>query len=267
MSPDGADAPTTSTNVVIAGGSGALGRRIADDLAGRGLDVTILTRSPDDAVPHRQIRWDGRTIGPWVAALDTGATTAVINLAGKLVDCRPTAANIDELRRSRVEPTRALVAAARETKRPLVQWIQASTTAIWSDAGETWCTEDTPIPEGLPQMTGVAVPWEKAAADARVDRMITLRTSIVLDADSPALQRLTMLTKFGLGGRLGSGRQWFSWIHLDDWLAIVRAGLGLDPHVTLPSGVVVAATDNPVRNAELMATLRRRLHRPAAPLG
>ncbi|MDL9946448.1 DUF1731 domain-containing protein [Gordonia sp. ABSL11-1] len=253
------------TRVVIAGGSGSLGRRIADDLARRDIDVTVLTRSPDGGSPHRQVEWDGRTVGAWSAALDSDEPTAVINLAGKLVDCRPTGKNIAALRRSRVEPTRALVSAAQELRRPLVRWIQASTTAIWSDAGDVWCTEDTPIPVGLPQMTGVAAPWEEAVADANVDHRIILRTSIVLDTDSPALQRLMMLTKFGLGGRVGTGQQWFSWIHRDDWLAIVRAGLGLDPDVTLPPGVVVAATDNPVRNVDLMATLRRRLHRPAAP--
>lgn len=262
MSPSEASRPST---VVIAGGNGALGRRIADDVASRGLDVTILTRSVDGRSPHRQVEWDGRTSGPWVSALDTGAETALINLAGKLVDCRPTAANIAELRRSRVDPTRALVDAARTLKNPLVHWIQASTTAIWSDAGESWCTEDSPVPDGLPQMTGVVEPWELAVADSPCDHTVILRTSIVLDAKSPALQRLTRLVRFGLGGRVASGRQWVSWIHIDDWLAIVRCALGLDPDVTIPAGVVVAATDNPVRNAELMASLREHLHRPPAP--
>ncbi len=265
MSHDNPATRPTPATVVIAGGNGGLGRRIADDLADRGIDVAILTRSVDVESRHRQVEWDGRAGGPWIETLDTGADTALINLSGKLVDCRPTEANIAELRRSRVEPTRALVTAAHALKRPLVHWIQASTTAIWSDAGETWCTEETPLPEGLPQMTGVAQPWEAAAADAPCDHMIVLRTSIVLDAESPVLQRLTKLTRFGLGGRIASGRQWISWIHIDDWLAIVRAGLGLDPAVTLPSGVLVAATDNPIRNAELMATLRKLLHRPPAP--
>ncbi|ORM37639.1 DUF1731 domain-containing protein [Williamsia sp. 1135] len=262
MSPSEASRPST---VVIAGGNGALGRRIADDVASRGLGVTILTRSVDVRSPHRQVEWNGRTSGPWLSALDTGAETALINLAGKLVDCRPTAANIAELRRSRVDPTRALVDATRTLENPLVHWIQASTTAIWSDAGESWCTEDSPVPEGLPQMTGVVEPWEQAAADSPCEHTVILRTSIVLDAKSPALQRLTRLVRFGLGGRVASGRQWVSWIHIDDWLAIVRCALGLDPDVTIPAGVVVAATDNPVRNAELMASLREHLHRPPAP--
>jgi uncharacterized protein (TIGR01777 family) len=250
--------------VVLAGGSGSLGRRIAVDLTGRGHDVIVLSRRPEPGSPVRQVLWDGETVGPWSAELE-GPDTAVVNLAGKLVDCRPTEANIAELRRSRVAPTRALVKASQELTHPLRHWVQASTTAIWSDAGETRCDESTPLPVGLPQMTGVAKPWEEAFDGANAEHRVILRTSIVLDPASPALRRLIGLTKAGLGGRVGSGQQWFSWIHITDWLAVVRACLGLHPAVTIPDGVVVAATDQPVRNHELMAALRRHLRRPAAP--
>lgn len=250
--------------VVLAGGSGSLGRRIAADLGGRGHDIVILTRRVNPALPIRQVPWDGRTVGDWATELEA-ADTAVINLAGKLVDCRPTRSNIAALIQSRVQPTRALVAASRQLKTPLRHWIQASTTAIWSDAGETYCDESTPIPNGLPQMTGVAEPWERAFAGANTSHGVILRTSIVLDPDSPALARLARLTRYGLGGRVSTGRQWFSWIHRADWLSIIRACLGLTPGVTIPAGVVVAAADHPVRNNDLMATLRRQLNRPPAP--
>ncbi|OJF83915.1 NAD-dependent dehydratase [Nocardia seriolae] len=252
--------------VVIAGGTGALGRTLAADLTCRGQRVVILTRRTVPELPYPQCEWDGRTVGAWSDALRNPGRTAVINLAGKLVDCRPTARNIAELRRSRVDSTRALVEASKSLDRPIDHWIQASTTAIWADAGETRCTEATPLPEpGLPQMPGVAAPWEAAFEGANATHRTILRTSIVLDPDAPAMKRLVALTKAGLGGSVGSGRQWFSWIHLDDWLAIVRSGLGLDPRVTLPNGVVVAATDFPVRNKELMTTLRRQLRRPWSP--
>ncbi|MGJ0118530.1 DUF1731 domain-containing protein [Williamsia sp. MIQD14] len=258
--------PTGSPRrVVIAGGSGALGRRICADLVARGIEVVVLTRSVDPVWSIRQVRWDGETRGDWVRELDAPGT-ALINLAGKLVDVRPTAANIAELRRSRVIPTRLLADVAEGLAEPLTHWVQASTTAIWSDAGDTWCTEETPLPDpGLPQMTGVAAPWEEAAQGARCGHQTILRTSIVLDTGAPALRTLSRLTRVGLGGRVGSGQQWFSWIHIDDWLAIARAALGLTPGLELPDGVLVAATDAPVRNAELMAALRRHLHRPAAP--
>jgi uncharacterized protein (TIGR01777 family) len=250
--------------VVIAGGSGSLGRRISADLSARGHQIVVLTRRPDASSPVRQVFWDGRAVGDWVAELE-GPDTAVINLAGKHVDCRPTAANVAELRRCRVEPTRALVQASQHLEHPVRHWVQASTTAIWSDAGETRCDESTPLPVGLPQMTGVAQPWEAAFAGANTAHGMILRASIVLDRDSPAMRRLVGLTKAGLGGRIGDGRQWFSWIHLTDWLTIVRACLGLEDGISIPAGVLIAATDHPVRNGDLMAALRRHLHRPPAP--
>lgn len=255
--------------VVVAGGSGTLGRSLCADLATRGHEVVVLTRRPDPALPHRQVQWDGAHLGPWVHELaDDPGNTALVNLAGRLVDARPTAAAIADLRDSRVRSTRALVLASQELAAPLARWVQGSTTAIWSDAGESRLTETSPLPTGpaaLPQMTGVARPWEEALEGAHADHITVLRTSIVLQPGSPALDRLVRLTSYGLGGRVGSGEQWFSWIHLEDWLALVRASLGLDPRVNLPAGILVAAAPNPVRNTDLMASLRERLHRPTAP--
>lgn len=255
--------------VVIAGGSGTLGRSIAADLSTRGHEVMILTREVDLELPHRQVLWDGASAGPWVEELaQDPARTALINLAGRLVDVRPTEANVTDLRESRVRPTQALVAASQQLDAPLARWVQGSTTAIWSDAGETRLTESSPLPTGpaaLPQMTGVARPWEEAVEGAHAQHVTILRTSVVLQHAIPALDRLARLTRAGLGGRVGSGQQWFSWIHLEDWLALVRATLGLEGDVDLPDGILVAAAPNPVRNHELMAALRERLRRPAAP--
>ena len=92
-------------------------------------------------------------------------------------------------------------------------------------------------------------------------RQVVLRTGIVLDRDTPAVNRLTGLVRWGLGGRIGDGRAWISWLHIADLLAIVRRCLD-DPHL---AGVLHATSPHPVRNAELMATLRRALHRPPSP--
>jgi len=251
------------SRVIVAGGSGSLGRALVADLEARGADVVVLTRRPDRAWAVRQEAWDGRSVGPWAAlfdAPDDGAgPVSVVNLAGRLVDVRPTDANVASLRSSRVDATRALVAASRAARRPVARWVQMSTTAIWSDGGEQRITEATPLPDpGLPQMTGVARPWEEAVAGAHAERVTTLRTSLVLQPGSPVVGRLELLTRFGLGGKVGSGRQWVSWIHVDDWLALVRGALGLgDPgDPALRDGVLVASAPAPVRNAELMATLR-----------
>ncbi|WP_454175599.1 NAD-dependent epimerase/dehydratase family protein [Gordonia sputi] len=143
--------------IVIAGGSGALGQHLAADLTCRGHQPIILTRGVDTDSPFEQARWDGRSVGEWVSALEshTDGPVAIVNLAGKLVDCPPTVRNVAALRDSRVDATHALVEASKLRDAPIDRWLQASTTAIWSDAGEQWCVESTPLPVGLPQMTAL----------------------------------------------------------------------------------------------------------------
>jgi uncharacterized protein (TIGR01777 family) len=244
--------------IVLAGGSGSLGRRLAADLSPRGHEVVVLTRSPQSSSPYRQVAWDGATVGPWAPEL---AGAAVINLAGALVDRRPTQANIELLTRSRVEPIRALAAAAGTLTTPPAVWIQASTLAIYGDAGEAVLDESSPPADGPPQMAGVARAWEAAAAEVSTGRQVIMRTGIVLDPGSPAMDRLTGLVRWGLGGRIADGRQWVSWIHISDFLDVVRRALEDESF----SGVLHVTSPNPVRNVELMATLRKVLRRPAAP--
>lgn len=258
--------------VVVAGGSGALGRALCASLTAAGHDVVVLTRQARD-LPYRQRVWDGSTVGPWAEEL---AGSAVVNLAGELVDRRPTRANIDLLTRSRVEPTRALARAAQDVAVAPTVWVQASTTAVHGDAGEDVVTETSSPADGPPQMAGVARAWEAAATGVRADRQVVLRTSVVLDRDTPAMSRLVGLARVGLGGRVASGQQWFSWIHVADWLRVVHWCLGVAappgdpsspplPAAAPPDGVLVATAPGPVRNRELMSTLRSVLHRPPAP--
>jgi uncharacterized protein (TIGR01777 family) len=110
----------------------------------------------------------------------------------------------------------------------------------------------------------VARAWEAAAEGVHAGRRVLLRTGIVLDHDTPALDRLVSLARWGLGGRVGSGRQWVSWIHIEDWLAIVTEMIEGGSAGSL-DGIVHATGPHPVRNADLMAALRRALHRPPAP--
>ena len=145
---------------------------------------------------------------------------------------------------------------------PLAAFLQSSTTAIFADAGEHTLTEDSPLPTGaaaLPQMTGVARPWEEAAAGANARRLNILRTSLVFEQESPLVDRLSCWPASGLGGPVAGGEQWVSWIHLADWLRIVRAALGLEENLFLPGGVIHLAAPHPVRNREMMAALRARV--------
>jgi uncharacterized protein len=244
--------------VVLAGGAGALGRRLADDFAANGDEVTILTRARRPGLGHRQVTWDGRTVGSWSAELEDAV---LVNLAGELVDKRPTAGNVDLLRRSRVEPTRALVAASARLTTPPKLWLQMSTLAIYGDAGPAIVAEGHPVADGPPQMPGVARPWEEAVEGAATGRLVVMRTSIVLDHDMPAFDRLVQLTKLGLGGRISTGDQWVSWIHIDDFLAAVRF---LRAHDDL-TGMVHVTTPSPIQNRDMMATLRAALGRPWSP--
>lgn len=249
---------TRRMKVVVAGGSGFLGQQLTADLITRGHEVVILTRRERPELPYEQVLWDGRTVGPWAEEL-AGDDVAVVNLAGELVDLRPTESNIRLLRDSRVDPTRALVEASR--RHPVGRWLQASTTAIWSHGADAEIDETTPLPTGsaaLPQMTGVASAWEDAASDANAASQTILRTSVVFDQDCPAFDRLAGLARVGAGGAIAGGAQWVSWIHVDDWLKAARAALGLED-VVLPSGVLAVTSPEPVRNRDLMRELRRRL--------
>jgi uncharacterized protein (TIGR01777 family) len=243
--------------IVIAGGTGALGQRIAADLQGKNVDVVVLTRSPRRNLPFRQVVWDGRSVGEWSRELES---SILVNLAGELVDCRPTKANIGLLRSSRVEPTRALAQASHDCRRPPVLWLQGSTTAIYGDAGDAVIDEDASIPPGPPQMPGVAHPWEEAAKDGIAERQVIFRMSLVLDTDMPVLDRLSRIVKLGLGGRISTGRQWVSWIHVRDMLNALR--FVVDNQI---EGVVNVTSPHPVPNELLMRELRRHLHRPWSP--
>lgn len=247
--------------VVLAGGSGALGRRLCAELAARGHEVVVLSRTPQ-ASAYRTVHWDGLTVGSWAEELNG---SAVVNLAGQLVDCRPTPKNVALLTSSRVGPTRALAEAAAVLDAPVPVWLQASTLAIYGDAHDQVLTEQSRPADLPPQMTGVARAWEAAAAGVNAHRLTVLRTGIVFDRDTPAMDRLAGLVRWGLGGRITSGRQWISWVHIDDWLGIAVQVLEGQGPAGQVDGILHATSPQPVRNAELMRTLRKVLHRPVAP--
>ena len=152
----------------------------------------------------------------------------MVNLAGELVDRRPTPGRTSELLTDALASTPPGRWSRRRrtpgrTRVPV--WVQASTLAIYGDAGDSVLDESAPAADGPPQMAGVARAWEAAVDGANTDRLVVLRTGIVLDNDTPALDRLRWLARWGLGGRVGPGTQWISWVHIDDWLAIVRTAL------------------------------------------
>lgn len=244
---------------VLAGGTGFLGTALAEHLIREDYDVIVLSRSPSSTSDIRQIKWDGKTLGPWITALD--GADAIVNLTGKSVICRYTPENQKEIVSSRLDPVKVLGEAIESCKRPPLAWVQCGSLAFYGDAGESICDEETPPGEGFSADT--CIKWEHAfnSVDASGARKVFLRIGFVLGRGEGALGTLEWLTRFYLGGTVGNGRQYISWLGLDDlnrmflW-AIER------PEI---EGIFNATGPTPVTNAEFMLHLRYVLHRPWSP--
>lgn len=241
--------------IVVAGGTGFLGTHLVTGLRDHAHQVTVLTRTPRRP---DEVRWSpGGSDGTWARALD--GADAVINLAGAPIAAgRWTAARKAAIRESRVRATRALAAALASAQRPPAVFISSSAIGIYGPHGEEAVTEDAPL--GNDFLASVGKEWEaEALAVARTTRVVLLRTGLALDRHGGALPRIARPFSVFAGGPLGSGRQYMSWIHLDDWTAMARWAL-TDDRV---SGALNATAPNPVTNREFARTLGRVLGRPS----
>ncbi len=243
--------------VVIAGGSGFLGRNLARALARRGAEVVVLSRSKPaglDGVHHEV--WDARTVGDWARHLDDAR--AAVNLAGRTVDCIKTPDHCDEILRSRVESTRVLGEAMRRIDSPPPVWVQMSTAHIYGDPPSLVCDEDSAFGYGLAPTVGKA--WEQAFDEAKPKdtRGVVLRTSFVLGREGGAMPKLSLMARLGLGGKIAKGTQGMSWIHEDDMDRLFMRAIENESM----RGVYVATAPKPVSNAEFMRTLRRAVGMP-----
>jgi uncharacterized protein (TIGR01777 family) len=244
--------------IVLAGVSGFLGQGLRRRLSEHGNDLTVLVRrEPTDA---EEARWD-----PDAGVLDAGVVRgadAVISLSGAGIgDKRWTPDYRAFLRTSRLGPTGTIAAAlsALPAEDRPASWLSASAIGYYGERG------DQPLPESATAGTGfladLVAQWEAATAPAAKAgvRVVQLRTGLVLAASGGMLKRLVPLFKLGVGGKLGSGRQYQSWISLADELSAVEYLLG-DPSIDGPVNLVAPA---PVRNEDFAAELGRVLHRPA----
>ena len=240
--------------LVLAGGSGFLGAALAREFLAQSWDVVNLTRSPRRASAGlRDIRWDGRTAGDWVGELDGAA--AVVNLTGRSVDCRYHARNRAEILDSRLHSVAAIGAALRRCAAPPPLWIQAASLAIYGDAGDRVCEEDAPHGAGF--SVTVCERWEQSVEQesAPRTRKTVLRIGFVLGREGGALEKLARLARLGLGGTVGSGRQWISWLHIEDFNRLAWWLL----NTPAAAGVYNVAGPCPVQNREFMRELRRAL--------
>ncbi len=246
-------------DVVIAGGSGFIGSALGRSLEADGHRVIRLVRPDSAPVAGDTVAWD-----PGVSRIDgkgLDGVDAVVNLAGVGIgDAKWSDARKDEILKSRLAATGLLSnALARLTKPPAV-FVSASAVGYYGDRGDEKCTEDSA--PGSDFLAGVCVAWEDAARPAAQAglRVAWIRTGIVLDPSGGALHQLLLPFKLGLGGRLGKGTQYMSWITLADEVGAIRAIID-DPTL---GGPVNLTAPNPVTNAEFTATMGKVLGRPTA---
>ena len=238
--------------VLLAGGTGFIGDPVARALRAAGHEVTIVSRRPG-YVPAKAIAWDA-------VAAAMPETDAVVNLAGApIAEGRWTAARKAAIVTSRVDATRALVEGMRTASaRPRVL-VNASAVGFYGPHGDDVLDEAAPAGDGF--LADVCRRWEAAAFHARAlgVRVVALRIGVVLGPGGGALGKMLIPFRACLGGRLGGGAQWMSWIHRDDVVGLVLAALGGDAL----AGPVNATAPAPVRNREFTRTLARAVHRPA----
>ncbi|HNV01979.1 MAG TPA: TIGR01777 family oxidoreductase [Vicinamibacterales bacterium] len=262
--------------VVIAGGSGFLGRALAASLARDGHRIQILTRrrqrqapplpqphadasSPAAPPPVEYITWqaDG-SVGPWAGPC-RGADT-IVNLAGESIGSRRwSLARKDALVQSRLLATRSLVRFIRQSSPPPSAFLSASAIGLYGDRGSDILAEDAEPGSGF--LASLAAAWEREArdADGGPTRVVLLRTGIVLDPRSGALARMLLPYRVCAGGPLGPGRQFMSWIHRDDWVSLARWAIRT-PEVRGPLNLTAP---HAVTNATFARALRRVLRRPS----
>jgi uncharacterized protein (TIGR01777 family) len=244
--------------IVIAGGTGFLGGALVAELRANGHRVRVLTRRPrhgDD------VAWnpnpDATRREPWTTAID--GADAVINLAGEsIAGARWSNARKAAIRDSRMRATGALVLAMRDLQRRPPIFVSASAVGFYGNRGDEVLTEESS--RGNDFLADVCRDWERLAMEvAPASRVVRLRTGIVLGRGGGALPPMALPFRFFVGGPVGSGTQYMSWIHIDDWIAMVRWALATDA----VSGAINLTAPAPATNTDFAHALGRALGRPA----
>jgi uncharacterized protein (TIGR01777 family) len=253
--------------IVLAGGSGFLGRALRAWLTNAGHTIRVLTRRPSATPAETQWQPDG-TSGPWAAALTDA--DAIVNLAGEGIgDKRWTAARKAALRTSRILPTRSLALALSQLPPRPRLLVNNSAVGYYGAHGDEAVTEATS--PGTDFLARLCVEWEDeaVAAASASTHVAVVRSGIVLHPDGGALKTMLIPFRLGVGGPLGNGRQFTSWIHRQDWVDLV-SWLITTRHPSIPGGDRLeavttwnATAPEPVTSAEFARVLGRVLHRPA----
>jgi uncharacterized protein (TIGR01777 family) len=248
----------TKMRIVIAGGNGFLGHALINQLPFPQAEFVVLTRKAGEQVKGAKVvQWDGETPGDWMNALD--GADVLINLSGRSVDCRYTPQNKQAIYDSRVKSTTVLGEAIRKAKQAPALWINAGSATWFRDSYDKDMDEQTgEMGEGF--SVDVCRRWEQAFDQAAVPgtRKIVLRISMILGHEAGVLPVLLNLAKKGLGGTQGSGRQYMSWLHEQDFCGIVESCIKNDSW----SGVFNCTAPNPLPNKTFMSLVRKAVHAP-----
>lgn len=250
----------SQNKIVLAGGNGFIGSNLAASFIALGWRVVILTRRPktrSDGV--EEFAWDGRTQGPWATQLNSASV--VVNLAGRSINCLHTPNHRNEILESRISSVQAINQAIAQSHQPPAVLIQSSAVGIYGNRLDECCTEDSSPGFGFIPQTVQA--WEGALLRQPTPstRQVILRIGLVLGRNGGLLEPMGTITRWGLGGSVGSGRQWMSWIHILDIVGIIRWVI----NESQARGVFLATAPNPLQNRDFMRLLRRALHRPWSP--
>jgi len=246
--------------IIIPGGSGQIGSILARHFSGEGHEVIVLSRS-SRSTPWRTITWDGETLGNWVNELE--GADVLINLTGRIVNCRYNFKNRCEIWSSRTRSVRVLGKALEQLKAPPHVWLQASTATIYADRYDAPNDEYTGIIGGTESASpdkwrfsiDVARSWEGefALIETPNTRKVILRSAMTMSHDRDGIfDYLLWLTRVGLGGTAASGRQYISWIHYIDFIKAIEF-LIENSQIT---GAVNIASPNPLPHQQFMAQLR-----------
>ncbi|MFT5834071.1 MAG: hypothetical protein ACI97N_001705 [Cognaticolwellia sp.] len=244
--------------IIIPGGSGFLGQHLANYFAEKGFEIVILSRSEKSSKGNIHYKkWDGKTIGDWTTTFENA--WAVINMAGRSVDCRYNEKNKADILNSRIDSTKIIGEAIKNSQNPPKIWLNSSTGTIYRHS------EDKEMTESKGELgdnfsVSVAKAWEKTFNEIDLPnvRKVVMRTSIVIGKNGGAMEPLVNLTKIGLGGFQGSGKQFVSWLQVEDFCRITEYLIGNEK----AEGIYNVVSPKPVRNQFFMQTMRKVLGVP-----
>lgn len=246
--------------VIIAGGSGVIGQALTKQLLSQGYEVVILSRNPTQAgfsAPVQVVKWDGQTPAGWEQYVS--GSKAIINLAGANIgDGRWSEARKKLIIESRVQATQAVVAAVQQAAVKPEVVLQASAVGYYGNRADELLSEASN--PGQDFLAHICTQWEAAVAPLQGQtRVVILRTGVVLSTQNGALQKMLLPFKLFAGGPFGDGKQWFSWIHLEDEIAAILFLL----NNAETSGVYNLTAPRPLTNQQFAKVLGQVLNRPS----